>query len=59
MKVFGNNKWVGYLLAGILAAVMFLGGCAAPSNYYYNPPPETGGPARVVPDDPSFKYVTP
>jgi hypothetical protein len=59
MKVLKDNKWVGYFLAGMVVAALFLGGCAATTNYSYNPPSDTSGPARVVPDDPKYKIVTP
>ena len=59
MKVFKDNKWLGYFLAGMFVAAMLLGGCAGTMNYPYNPPADTGAPARVVPDDPKYKIYTP
>ncbi len=58
MKVFKDDKWFGYFWAGMFVAAMFLGGCVATMNHSY-PPADTGRPARVVPDDPKYKIVTP
>jgi hypothetical protein len=59
MKIFKDDTWSGYFLAGLFVAALFLGGCAATMNYSSNPPADTSGPARVVPDDPKYKIVTP